>query len=87
MPYISPDARLRLLSEDDPKPTTPGEVNFLITEIILGYTASSRPSYTEYATLVGILETCKMELYRRLVVPYENNKIAQHGDVYDGAAP
>jgi hypothetical protein len=31
--------------------------------------------------VIGALENCKMELYRRKIAPYEDIKIEENGDV------
>ena len=31
--------------------------------------------------MMGMMECCKLELYRRLVAPYEDEKIISNGDV------
>jgi len=31
---------------------------------------------------VGVLECAKLELYRRIAAPYEDEKIVETGDVY-----
>lgn len=33
--------------------------------------------------LTGALAGAKLEFYRRVAVPYENAKMAEHGDVYE----
>jgi len=33
--------------------------------------------------VIGALEACKLEFYRRAVVPYEDKKIKENGDVYE----
>jgi hypothetical protein len=40
---------------------------------------------TNYALLnelIGVLECAKLELYRRVASPYEDEKIQSNGDVY-----
>lgn len=37
--------------------------------------------YTNMSHVVGVLETVKAEFIRRHLVPYEDNKIAENGDV------
>ena len=37
--------------------------------------------YRDYAEFFGELESAKAEIYRRLVAPYENEKIKENGDV------
>jgi len=56
-----------------------GQVNFVITSIIKRvYTPDS---YEILNRAVGVLESIKLEYYRRVVVPYEENKIRTSGDV------
>ena len=40
--------------------------------------------YHHYNQLIGVLECAKLELYRRLIAPYEDVKIIDDGDVYFG---
>jgi hypothetical protein len=57
-----------------------GSLNYIITKILLD---TEPQKYSEYNTLVGVLECCKLEFYRRAVVAYEDAKIKENGDVYD----
>ena len=59
--------------------TTVGDLNYMITKILL---ATKPIKYTDYNALVGMLECCKLEFYRRAIAVYENEKIAENGDVY-----
>lgn len=81
MPYI--EAKFRDEIEAGSDPMTPGEVNFAITRICNRYLLNFGESYTHYNDLIGVLEAVKLELYRRLVAPYEDQKRHQNGDVYD----
>ena len=36
--------------------------------------------------MVGVLECCKLELYRKLAAPYEDTKEMESGPVYDSQA-
>ena len=38
--------------------------------------------YSKINALIGVLECAKLELYRRVAAPYENDKIDENGDVY-----
>ena len=58
-----------------------GEVNYLVTKIILAWLGRN-PRYQEYNAAIGVLECIKLELYRRAAAPYEDNKCAENGDVY-----
>lgn len=59
----------------------PGVLNYCITKLCDGYI--KRRSYTDMNEVVGVLECAKLELYRRLLTPYENEKCLDNGDVYE----
>ena len=40
-------------------------------------------SFQDLNELIGALECAKQELYRRVVAPYEEDKIEENGDVYE----
>lgn len=42
---------------------------------------SSGVRYADYNEVIGMLESCKLEFYRRHVSPYEDKKIQKNGDV------
>jgi hypothetical protein len=81
MPYISKDKRFEIDVPWSPYPT-PGELNFTFTQIIEQYRAHNGDSYSTYNDIIGALECAKLELYRRVVKEYENEKRKAHGDVY-----
>lgn len=87
MPYIKKEARHRLLEgTEDAHPMHPlnaGELNFCITHLVQTYLNRVPVNYSAYNAAIGALEAAKLELYRRLVVPYEDGKIRENGDVYD----
>ena len=60
----------------------PGELNYAITEVMINYLNRKGVSYTNMNEVLGVLECAKLELYRRMTVPYENEKISSNGDVY-----
>ena len=74
MPYIDQTRR-------GAAPMTAGELNYAITRLILDYLGES-PKYADYNAVVGVLECVKLELYRRKIVPYEDGKMQENGDVY-----
>ena len=84
MPYIRPEQRPSLDEAlNDVRPRDEGELNYCITRLCHRY-LQSRPGGVRYAHLnavVGALECSKLELYRRVVGPYEDQKIAENGDV------
>lgn len=46
-----------------------------------GQSFSYTHSYKKIADIIGALETCKQEFYRREAAPYEDAKLAENGDV------
>ena len=80
MPYISKLQRQAIAAGDSAN--TPGQLNYVITEAIIGYMAGQDNNYSMINEVVGVLECAKLELYRRIVIPYEDRKIEENGDVY-----
>jgi len=66
-------------------PITAGELNYCITRLCDRYLSESKHKYTDYNEIIGVLECAKLEFYRRLIVPYEDQKKEENGDVYDNA--
>lgn len=82
MPYIDKYSRFPLL-EGDQNPTSPGELNFLLSTLVYEYVKRKGISYQHINDVVGALECAKQEFIRRVVNPYEDKKIIENGDVYD----
>jgi hypothetical protein len=82
MPYITQKDREN--TEDFPEltPLNPGELNFLLTKVCLEYLSTKLEHYGAYNDVVGALECCKLEFYRRKIEQYEDRKIKENGDVY-----
>lgn len=88
MPYIDLDARTRLANGD--MPANAGELNYAITVLVDAYVkrsadAAGRVRYAHLNEAIGVLECAKLELYRRVAAPYEDEKMAESGDVYSTA--
>lgn len=88
MPYVKKSVRANLYPELGPlhdrlwdEDQGPGSANYIITMLMTAWLGPD-PSYADYNAAIGVLECAKMELYRRLVAPYEDRKIAENGDVY-----
>lgn len=82
MPYISPIARAQiapLIKFFWDREFSEGELNYIITQLLL---AQKPERYKDYNALVGVLECCKLELYRRVVASYEEVKCETNGDVF-----
>ena len=93
MPYISQDLRptldpvvdravnaLRELELDYPECSTEGNLNYLISRILSHVYTNG--GYKAINDAVGVLECVKLEFYRRVAEPYENDKAELNGDVY-----
>jgi hypothetical protein len=90
MPYIEKKDREKLDSEIEDvidaltnhgfKTAVVGDVNYVFSKIIWTLFQKNR-SYTNGNNLVGVLECVKQEFIRRQLNPYENEKIAQNGDI------
>ena len=56
----------------------PGSIAWLLYSYFL---QKVEPSFANYSQFVGELECVKDEIYRRIIVPYENEKIKENGDI------
>ena len=90
MPYIKNEATKdsidKLMEEVVSAINNPGDLNFAITSLINHFwkdtTSDSYLSYVAINDIIGALECAKAEFYRRVAVPYEEQKMAENGDVY-----
>lgn len=82
MPYIIPERRKRLV-EGNELPDSAGELNYLITKLVDRYIQVHGRNYRTLNEAIGVLECAKLELYRRVAAPYEDEKIKENGDVYN----
>lgn len=80
MPYIPNEARVEIALNGEAE--TPGELNYILTVECLRYLEHNGESYQTMNDIVGALECAKLELYRRAVAPYEDEKIEANGDVF-----
>lgn len=78
MPYIKQKDR----SSARVAPRTAGELNYKFTDVIDVYLRSHGFNYSSVNEVIGALECCKLELYRRIVGPYEDTKVTENGDVF-----
>ena len=91
MPYIINKKRvivkpsLDILSDifeelNEKEELTAGDLNYIFTSLIKSYVHTKGKSYQSFNDVIGALEGCKLELYRREVGPYEDVKKAINGD-------
>lgn len=57
-----------------------GRLNYVITELLCRTLLNNQMSYFNIATAISALECCKLELYRRAAIQYEEEKIKLNGD-------
>lgn len=81
MPYIKPGVRGFLNAKDFVSPDSAGELNYVFTTLSHDYLERCGRNYQAFNDIIGALEGCKLELYRRKVAPYEDTKIKENGDV------
>lgn len=80
MPYLPYKQKEDLLEHS--YPTSAGELNFLLTTMCRRYFNKSARNYEALNSIIGALECCKQEYYRRVIIDYENEAIKRNGDVY-----
>ncbi len=56
-----------------------GNLNYTITKLL--FTLYPDPNYQRFNDMIGALESCKLELYRKKVGPYEDLKEKENGPV------
>ena len=61
-------------------PGSAGELNYVLSRIVLLYLGDN-PNYQKFCEVEGVLSHMSKEIYRRLTAPYEDEKIANNGDV------
>jgi hypothetical protein len=60
----------------------PGDLNFAITKLCLGYLAKdAKPSYRAFNTVMGVLTCAALELYRAHVARHEDRARVWNGPV------
>jgi len=81
MPYIKKEHR-EDIPDIFPIKWTVGDLNYFFTNTLRNYIEVKGESYELYNSLIGVLECCKLELYRRKIADYEDKKIVENGDVW-----
>jgi hypothetical protein len=79
MPYI-PQSEKQHVDQDN-LITTAGQFNYALNQLVSIYIEQNGFNYQTSNDIIGAMECAKLELYRRLVAPYEDKKILQNGDV------
>lgn len=84
MPYLKAEVKESI--DSGARPLTAGELNYAITSVIKAYVIDNGLAYRTINDILGALEGAKHEFYFRVAFPYEQVKMRQHGDVYEGVA-
>lgn len=87
MPYIKLNDRPSIFNKDDStiyvnSIKTAGDLNFAISIMCDNFIINKGKCYATVNEIIGALECAKQELYRRVIAPYEDEKIKENGDVY-----
>ncbi len=88
MPYIDQRQRAKwdevlkeILKSELLHEASAGQLNYVITKLLLGW-LGPQARYGDFNEAMGVLSCVGQELYRRKIVPYENKKRRENGDVY-----
>jgi len=91
MPYITQDRRKEIDNEINQlcsklqqtiknEKDIPGYLNYIFTRLCSSYIGSDI-KYSRLNALIGALECCKLELYRKRIAGYEDVKEQENGKV------
>ncbi len=80
MPYIKDSDRREIARGRNP--VNVGELTYLISRVCDTYLNFHEDNYQTRAEITAALENTKLEFYRRIIVPYEDKKIEENGDMW-----
>jgi len=91
MPYLEPLEKMHLdnLGADrlayycslHDAPKVAGTLNYLCFKIIRHWIKRNSKKYWIFALFIGSMLCSILEVYRRLIAPYEDTKIRENGDI------
>lgn len=84
LPYIQPERRAPIDKGVDvalEAIVNPGDLNYAISRLCLGWLAKFRPSYNKFNTAMGVLSCAAMEMYIARVSPYEAEARKRNGEI------
>ena len=92
MPYIKKEDRQQFdahileitecILEEQSETSRAGMLNYVFSSIIADLLDDEGTTYNRLNTYIGVLECAKLELYRRMCAPYEDEKQKANGDVF-----
>ena len=89
MPYIPQEHRDKIDAHIDSLVDmtiplfTKGMANYVISKLMDKFFFDGYIQYERINDAIGVLECCKLEVYRRLAAPYEDKKKNINGDVFE----
>jgi hypothetical protein len=60
----------------------PGNLNYLICKLVMVCLQEEGISYTNANKWIGALECAKLEIYRKIISKYEDEKCKENGEVF-----
>lgn len=81
MPYIDGDYRREVLYRRLEDPENVGELTYLLCALVRDYLLKHGVSYATLSECRAALFNSADELYRRVIAPYEDQKIKDNGDI------
>lgn len=78
-PYITTEARAAI--DTGALIETKGELTYVLYRMMLEWLKEGPNNFDRRADAIAAVECAKLEFYRRIVAPYEDQKIAENGDV------
>ncbi len=87
MPYIKEERKEEIKQaidfiKLDALELTTGDINYIITTLLIRFTRTVKINYNKINSAMGILLCSAMEFYLREAVPYEIKKRKENGDVF-----
>lgn len=86
MPYINKTARQRIdpaIKDLAGRIESMGDLNYAITRLAVEkMNGGTQITYASMSAIHGVLADVAAEFYRRMMAPYEDTKLKEHGDVY-----
>lgn len=65
---------------------TPGELTYVLQQVVKNYITDRDLSYTTLVEAMGALEGCRADFVNRVLIPFEEGKRVENGDVWGSLA-
>lgn len=81
MPYIVPQRKKEL--DNGAEPANAGDLTYVLQQTIEQYLRVHGLRYQHIAEVLGSIEGAKLDFTNRVIIPYEERKRQENGDVWD----